>query len=182
MTNFVLTICLGWAGYARFRKGQVGLGVLWLFTFGMFCIGWLIDIVQAYQEMKSGTNNVSTPQSPNYNMSMQFYNVVSDFHTKVVGVTFKNDNGSDRQTIIKQCREGQDVIFRPTPSKKYPEAVGVFTTDGKQLGFLSAELASDLIHKYPNNPMQVNISDITGGGSKTLGCNLHVQIFAVPQK
>lgn len=102
----------------------------------------------------------------------------ADFHTKVVGVTFKNDDGSDRQKIISKCKVGQDIIFKPTPTREYPEAIGVFTTKGKQLGFLSADLAHDLIHNYPNNPMQVTIADITGGNGNNYGCNLHIHIFA----
>lgn len=51
-TNFILTICLGWTGYARFRKGQIGLGILWLCTLGCFCIGWIVDIVVAYKKYK----------------------------------------------------------------------------------------------------------------------------------
>lgn len=174
MVNFVLTIFLGWTGYARFRKGQIGLGILWLFTCGCFCVGWIVDIVDAYKEYKSGFVS-SAPAS--VRMDMQFYDVVSDFHTKVVGVTFKNDDGTNRQKIISGCVPGQDIIFRPTPTKKYPEAIGVFTTKGKQLGNVNAELASDLIHKYPNNKMKVTISDITGGGDKNYGCNLHVVIY-----
>lgn len=101
----------------------------------------------------------------------------ADFHTKVVGVTYKNDNGSDRQKIISKCKAGQDVIFKPTPSKEYPEAVGVFTVKGEQLGYLNAELAHDLIHTYPNNQMQATITTITGGNGKNYGCNIHIHIF-----
>lgn len=101
-----------------------------------------------------------------------------DFYTKVVGVTFKNSDGSDRQKIISKCKVGQDVVFKPTPTKEYPEAVGVFTTKGKQLGNLKADLAHDLIHNYPNNPMQATIADITGGNGQNYGCNIHIHIFA----
>ena len=56
MTHLLLTIFLGWTGYARFRKGQIGLGVLWLFTVGCFMVGWIIDIIDAVKEMNgSGT-------------------------------------------------------------------------------------------------------------------------------
>lgn len=51
MTHLLLTIFLGWTGYARFRKGQIGLGVLWFFTVGCFTVGWIIDIIDAVKEM-----------------------------------------------------------------------------------------------------------------------------------
>lgn len=48
----LLTILFGWAGYYRFKKKQIGLGLLYLFTFGLFCIGWMIDIYSAFKESK----------------------------------------------------------------------------------------------------------------------------------
>ena len=57
--------------------------------------------------------------------------IESDFHTKVAGVSFDNADGTSRQSIIKQCTRGEDVIFKPMPSKDYPDAIGVFTTKGK---------------------------------------------------
>ena len=48
----LLTILFGWAGYYRFSKKQFGLGLLYLFTFGLFCIGWVVDIYAALKESK----------------------------------------------------------------------------------------------------------------------------------
>lgn len=133
------------------------------------------DIQNAAKMKKPATKSKSTKSKVKQD---DFIPPESDFHTKVVGVTFKNNDGSDRQKIISKCKVGQDVIFRPTPSREYPEAVGVFTTKGKQLGFLKADLAHDLIHLYPNNPMQATISAITGGGKgENYGCNIHIHIF-----
>ena len=110
--------------------------------------------------------------------------IETDFYTKVVGVTFNNDDGSSRQKNIAACKAGQGVIFRPVAVKGHPEAVAVFTESGKQLGNLSAELASTLRTKYPFNPMQATIAEITGGtGSKaTYGCNLHLIIYKAPKQ
>lgn len=105
--------------------------------------------------------------------------VIRDFNTKVVGVTFGNDDGSSRQAIIKNCKAGEDIIFKPVPTAEYPDAIGVFNKRGQQLGHLNAELAAEIKRKYPNNPMSVTINNITGGGDKSYGCNLHIIIYAV---
>lgn len=41
-----LCMFLGWAGVHKFYAGKPGMGVLYLFTFGLFGIGWLVDIVK----------------------------------------------------------------------------------------------------------------------------------------
>lgn len=43
---FILCFFLGGLGVHRFYVGKVGSGLLYLFTFGLFGIGWLIDIIQ----------------------------------------------------------------------------------------------------------------------------------------
>lgn len=105
--------------------------------------------------------------------------IVRDFNSKVVGVTFGNDDGTSRQEIIKACNPGDDLILKPVPTTEYPDAIGVFTKSGKQLGHINAELAAELKSDYPNNPMSVTVNKITGGGDKTYGCNIHIIIYSL---
>ncbi|HJB22158.1 MAG TPA: TM2 domain-containing protein [Candidatus Fournierella merdavium] len=41
----LLCIFLGWLGVHRFYVGKIGTGILYLFTGGLFGIGWIIDII-----------------------------------------------------------------------------------------------------------------------------------------
>lgn len=41
----LLCIFLGYFGIHRFYVGKIGSGVVYLFTFGLFGIGWIIDII-----------------------------------------------------------------------------------------------------------------------------------------
>lgn len=43
---FCLCFFLGALGAHKFYEGKVGLGILYLFTCGLFGIGWLIDIIK----------------------------------------------------------------------------------------------------------------------------------------
>ena len=40
-----LCICLGYFGAHKFYEGKSGMGVLYLFTFGLCGIGWIVDII-----------------------------------------------------------------------------------------------------------------------------------------
>jgi len=40
----ILCILLGWLGVHQFYAGKKGMGVLYIFTVGLCCIGWWVDI------------------------------------------------------------------------------------------------------------------------------------------
>lgn len=42
----VVTILGGGLGIHKFMKGEIGMGLLYLFTGGLFCIGWITDIIK----------------------------------------------------------------------------------------------------------------------------------------
>ena len=51
MEDFLITIFLGWAGVHKFMKKKTGMGVLYLLTFGLFGIGWVMDIIVAAKKI-----------------------------------------------------------------------------------------------------------------------------------
>lgn len=42
---FVLCFLFGFLGAHRFYEGKIGTGILYLFTCGLFGIGWLVDLI-----------------------------------------------------------------------------------------------------------------------------------------
>lgn len=44
-TELLLCLLLGWAGGHKFYRKKTGMGILYLLTFGFFCIGWLGDLL-----------------------------------------------------------------------------------------------------------------------------------------
>ncbi|WP_298733524.1 exonuclease domain-containing protein [uncultured Subdoligranulum sp.] len=42
--RFILTLLLGWTGIQRFLDHKIGTGILYLCTFGLFGIGWFVDV------------------------------------------------------------------------------------------------------------------------------------------
>lgn len=51
--RFWVCLFLGFLGVHRFIDRKTGTGLIWLFTFGVFGIGWIYDIVNSFKEMKA---------------------------------------------------------------------------------------------------------------------------------
>lgn len=43
---FLLCLFLGGFGAHKFYEGKIGMGILYLCTGGLFCIGWIIDLIR----------------------------------------------------------------------------------------------------------------------------------------
>lgn len=43
--SFFLCLFLGYIGAHKFYEGKIGMGILYLFTLGLFGIGWFIDCI-----------------------------------------------------------------------------------------------------------------------------------------
>ena len=44
---FIITLLFGWCGAHKFIQKKYGLGLLYLFTFGLFTFGWAVDCIRA---------------------------------------------------------------------------------------------------------------------------------------
>lgn len=49
---FIFTLLFGWLGVYRFYKKKIGTGIIYIFTCGFFGLGWLIDIVLSFKDMR----------------------------------------------------------------------------------------------------------------------------------
>lgn len=147
-------------------------------------IGAIVFTVWTVKARKQGKGTSSAVQEVDKNKPsaarIDTSRVEKDFFSKVVGVTFNNEDGSSRQKYISELKAGDELIFRPVAVEGHPEAVGVFTSSGKQLGHLTAELAGELKNKYPTHPMIATVAQVTGGGERSYGCNIHIIIYELP--
>ena len=211
ISNFVITLLLGGFGVHKFIQGKTGVGVLYLLTFGLFGIGWFIDVIIALTALVSNQSKApaapspATHSAPSADNSCNFgasytlndgrviyaaaidvsaFNVLKTIHTKVVGVSYKNDDGTSRQEILEYCYMGERLVFDGFEYNGAP-AYGVYTLNGERLGNLSSEIARviyDFITAYEdktNDSVIVfgEISEVTGGDGMKYGCNITVYLL-----
>lgn len=71
-------------------------------------------------------------------------NSPKNIFTNVAGIMYKNDDGTDRQEILRRCQEGDEVELVREPNNMYdPNAVAVYVGN-EQVGYLFREEASEV--------------------------------------
>jgi hypothetical protein len=88
------------------------------------------------------------------------------FHTKIAGVTYSNDDGTDRQKIIRRCKVGEALTLVREPGNPVdPNAIKILRQTGEQLGYISAGVASRGLTDDIDQGLDVrcSISNVTHG-------------------
>lgn len=88
--------------------------------------------------------------------------VAETIKTKLVGVTFDNEDGENRQDLLAQMVGYEELTVEKYTFKGEPAAYVKW--GDKILGNLSAELATNLQKKYPDATYEARILEITSGG------------------
>lgn len=96
--------------------------------------------------------------------------------TKVVGVTYNNEDGTNRQDILAAMTGLEHLTIEKYSYNGEPAAYVKW--DNKTLGNLSAELAKDLARKYPDADYTAELLELTGGNGNTIGCNIEISIIS----
>ena len=70
--------------------------------------------------------------------------MIKNVKLKVVGVTFVNNDGVSRQSIIEKLKDNDTIVLRREPTNIYDtNAIAVFTEHG-QVGYIGKDYASIL--------------------------------------
>jgi len=105
------------------------------------------------------------------------------FITKVVGVTHKNSDGTDRQKILKDCKAGEQLALIHEPVKQDQNAVKVCRQNGEQIGWLNQILAAETAPRLDRGSrVDAEIVELTGGGflsGKVRGCNIRITKYSM---
>ena len=107
------------------------------------------------------------------------------FKTKIVGVTYSNNDGSSRQKIISTSKVNDKIYLIPELYKK-PDTYSIMVCNEKfeQLGFLNAELASEISENILNKKSRVDakIVEIIGENKGTVGAIIEIQKYVIKNR
>lgn len=90
--EFWLCLLLGWCGVHRFYRKKIGTGILYFFTFGCFCIGWIADIIIIVLELEKIKNVHNMKETLSKNQDVDVESIVLN-------------NGRNRIEAIKEYQE-----------------------------------------------------------------------------
>lgn len=138
-----LTIFGGWLGLHLFAKKNIKKGILYLFTCGIFFIGWFYDIYVAYK---------------NYKKYIISKNIQNNFENKY----YKIDGNDITNLVLNKEKEINDYIvldFETTGIDTYSDDITEFTF----LKYHNHKLVDELSHLVnPKRKIPDNVSKITG--------------------
>ena len=159
---FFLSVCFFFAIFSGDGLGAAFVAVCLTALFGW--LGW--------RSMKKPAAKKQYLQKPAASKPNASSSVSSTIRTKVVGVTFKNDDGTDRQEILATVYTGDALDLKPYKYNGAP-AMAVMHANGC-IGNIKADLAADLCSS-PYITYTAEVLEVTGGdGIKSYGCNIEI--------
>lgn len=170
----VLCIFFGYFGVHRFYVGKIKSGILYLFTLGLFGIGWIYDVIQIatskFTDVNGNlllniTNNSYRPIIPDTS-NTEYYTF------KVAGVTFTNGRKT-RQAILRKIKwhdEPFDGFINYTLEQYDFEgetAVGIYA-NGEQIGNVPREHLDYILNNWDRIAAVYSVT-VYGGNKKDDG-------------
>jgi hypothetical protein len=103
------------------------------------------------------------------------------FETKIAGVSHRNKDGRQRQSVLKACRPGDIVEMRPEPDNPHDHlAVGVYVR-GHQAGYLASHVAASFASQTRRNTASAVVHSVNGGTADLPTLGLIITITLRPK-
>lgn len=160
-TRILVTILGGWFGLHKFLDHQIGAGILYFLTGGLFGIGWIIDIVKACSAPSQPSPYVFAPTA---NASSALPpNAIIHFHKNFLIVGEKYECLKN-PSVQRSCVINNTNLNTPVHVEKYfyegvPAYMIVNSISGLDLGVLSAGAASWLTDYYSRGAVFACLTD-----------------------
>lgn len=164
---YVLAALFAVSGVMALPSGNV--------TGGVGCLV-IAAVMVIFARKKKATGQQATAPAREIVRTNTGSRILETIRTKVVGVTYNNDDGENRQDILSRMSGDEDITVEKYTYNGEPAAY--IKWGDKIIGNLSADLARDLAAKYPKARYTAEILEISGGrGVHTFGCNIELDVI-----
>ena len=166
---YVIGAFFGLSGIVAIPAGEVTGGVICV-GIGALCIllGTKCKRTKKEVKTKKTTAQAVAARTPSIK-------IAETIRTKLVGVTFDNEDGENRQDILRSMTGNENITVEKYTFNGEPAAYVKW--GNKILGNLAADLAKSLERKYPGARYNAEILEISGGGVQTFGCNIELDVI-----
>jgi hypothetical protein len=141
---------------------------------GWTVVGWLAALVwslDSLEEAEPAAPGFVRPTEPQLSLAPSAMN---EIWTEVDGIDGINDDGTERQSLVRSLSAGQDLrLVRERNGDSDAGAVKVCLLDGHQIGELSGDVAARVAMNLDGNrQIDCRVLDVTGGPGQR--CRLEV--------
>lgn len=141
MTGLIIAIFLGPFGGYRFYKRQYLLGVVYLLTFGLFFIGWFVDIYVSIRELTGTKNEITSTET-----------IMGAF------AECKKNPSKQRIEIIQGLSVGDTLNLEIDHYEGKPYYIVVDPHTGLDIGSLRSETSAMIRNNYSEAQMSAVLS------------------------
>lgn len=182
--DFVLCLFLGYLGAHKFYEKKYGLGLLYLFTLGLFGLGWIYDIFTLLR-------NISIPNKKNIKADSNIGNFFRESNSKfpqyddefrelkyeyydvcVKGSLYRNFD-------ISKIELDHPVFFESEPDNSYDKNAIKILYNDLFIGYIPKNNLQDMLKHYSNGTSRQVCGFITQVNEKTKEIKIGLGFYAL---
>lgn len=161
--KLLIVILFGWLGIHKFMEKNSTMGWVYLFTFGLFGIGWIVDIAKSLfvviNENQNATRSQNTeiknitPQKPTYtppakpeseknydlfDKCIDNYYLAYEYEEKIAFPKVDSITGNG----------GKKIVFKQEPDNEYDNKAVALYLDENKIGYLYRGRTQDMVNDW----------------------------------
>lgn len=165
MTNFFITLFLGWTGIHKFLDRKIAMGILYLLTFGLFGFGWIFDVVKAGKELSAKTKSPNV-NPLNFEVAGTYYKQNEIKSILCENSSYRNNSPANHNKIYKYNYTRKNAFLIPEPQNKHDKNAIMVVVNDVCVGYVPADLCNS-VHQLLNKHSIKNVeAQIYGGDYK----------------
>lgn len=133
-TKLIIVVLLGWLGVHKFMEKKVPMCCLYLFTCGLFGIGWLIDIIKSLLEVLNEKKPVA-PQAATYSKPVKATILESVPTTPTIPKIATKPESEKNYDLFLNCIDDYYLAYEYEEKIAFPETDIITGNGGKKITF-----------------------------------------------